>query len=276
MVKWLIDGQLTKDSSYENLKQLIEQHGHECAEIKYIPFSRLSDYQKPFDNNDCVIVYGTIEFVRIFRSEYFGAFLNEKNLEWHNYYANSEFDKNHYLNNDFILTTFSEIKNRFDKYSQLFNTSKLFIRPNSGAKLFTGLPLNLYNYYDKLNALEQLSGAVNSSLILVCKQKSILDESRFIIVGDEVVAGSRYNINGIHKEDINYSKEALELANIVAKSSNKPEEIFTCDVAMTNHGPKIVELNSFSSAGWYACDANIIIDKVSSFVLDMYNKQKGD
>jgi hypothetical protein len=45
-----------------------------------------------------------------------------------------------------------------------------------------------------------------------------------------------------------------------------PADVYVADVCETDQGMKIIEYNTFNSAGLYACDAGVVIDRVSAWV----------
>lgn len=125
----------------------------------------------------------------------------------------------------------------------------------------------------EISCMKQLYNTFNEELILISTPKEILEESRFIICGNEAIANSRYQIDGKYKVDSNTSSDSIDFVNNLLKQQYwTPEEIFTLDIALTPSGPKIIELNSFSCAGWYDCDEELIIDRVSKFVYDMWEE----
>jgi hypothetical protein len=269
--KWIIDKSMKDEFRKVELISLIERLGYEAHLMQYIPFSRKEDIELPYDINDCVIPYSTINLGKHLKG-YYGSYLDEEALKFNNYYSRIKLPPEDWVNGDFLMTTFYDFTENYEKYEKFFETKALFIRPNSGSKLFTGLPiLSKSDMHYQANALRQLSGVLDESIIMVSTAKEIKEEFRFIVVGDEVIDGSRYSLNGEHTELHFYTTAALELAIKVAKTPNKPVEIFTCDVAEMGDGSvKIVELNSFNCAGWYHCDPTIIIDKVSKYVEKRY------
>jgi len=259
------------------LVSLIEDMGYECTLMQYIPFSRKEDIQYPYDFNDCVIPYSTINLGKHLKP-YFGSFLDEEALKFHNYHSKLQLSNDLWVNGDFIITTFYDFETNFGKYEDLFQTNKLFIRPNSGSKLFTGLPIHgIDDLLYQSNALRQLSGVVDNSLIMVSSSKQIKEEYRFIVAGDKIIDGSQYSLMGDHNERHFYTIEAFNLAEKVVKSHRSPTEVYTCDIAKMGDGSvRIVELNSFNCAGWYACDPEKVIKGVSDYVETLYTKHKDE
>jgi hypothetical protein len=57
--------------------------------------------------------------------------------------------------------------------------------------------------------------------------------------------------------------ECDRLAEQVAEHKWQADRVYVCDIAQTDEGPKIIELNAFSSSGLYACDTRAIVKGVS-------------
>lgn len=277
MVKWILDK--TIDNNHEEIVKAISSCGFEYSYMDYVPFYRTEDLVFPYDTNDCVIPYTTINLGKYLK-RYYGSFLDYDSLKFSNYYAKVKISKDLWLNNDFILTNFYDFKINYSKYQRIFNSEALFVRPDSGMKLFTGFVINNEREsISEINALEQLSGVVNENIIFICKPKKILKEFRFIIAGKNIIDGSLYNSNGILLKDNWYPNEAYQLAQYTAMKIFESKEQFlklcTCDIAQVDDNEyKIIEINSFNSAGWYACNKEKVVQGVSMFIENEYNRDK--
>jgi hypothetical protein len=271
--KWIIDQSMSDEYIKTSLIEIIKECGKEVALMDYVPFYRKEDLKYPFDMDDCVIPYSTINLGKYLKG-YYGSYLDEEELRFHNYFSKLKIDADLWLNGNFVLTTYYDFEQNFQKFVELFGTENLFIRPNSGSKLFTGVPIHgLNDLKYQSNCLRQLSGVMDNSLILVSTSKGIKNEFRFIIVGDKVIDGSQYLSDGVHDQKHFYTQDALKLAEKVAKCKEKPVEIFTCDIAtMYDKSVKIVEINSFNCAGWYHCDPRKIVKEVSEYVEKRYKE----
>lgn len=87
---------------------------------------------------------------------------------------------------------------------------------------------------------------------------AITAEYRFVIVSGEVVTGSQYARAGRLDIRLDTDTACRDLA-AEAASLYAPCDAFICDVAETENRPKVVEYNSFSAAGLYACDGGEIV-----------------
>lgn len=270
--KWLVDNYLIETSYHEDFSKILSRMGYECIVEKYVPLGGEPQHRH-YDDSDCVIIYGSIGFVKQYaknRGFIPGAYLDESAMSLMGYLHNID---NHtlMLNEDHVFTTFKDFKRRSAFFYNIFNTNKIFIRPNSGFKTFTGLPIHREEFDFEINSLEQLTSVTDSTLILVSSCKAISQEYRFFIVNREVVTGSQYKNNDRLDIKPGYAQEAFELAQLMAKNKWQPDLAYACDVAMVDGVPKIVELNSFSCSGFYAADIERLVDAVSSVAVLEFN-----
>jgi hypothetical protein len=272
---WLIHNRAVRGEAYENLADLVRQLGYDAWPIDDWQVTIKDDLDLP-STDACVIPYCTYVAARSL-TRYFGMYMNEYNQRYHVYTSLMGLSHREFLNHDAILTTFYQFRTRRDYWFGIMNRvgddSDIFIRPDSGAKLFTGCLIPRVDWNHQINYLQRTS-VTDDSLVWVSSEKVFWDETRFIICGNEVVDGSRYCTDSGRDlvVDKNFPAEFWELAQKVANCKWKPEEVFTCDICMTRDGPKIVELNSFNCAGWYACDPAKIITKVSEHTLKLWEE----
>ena len=65
------------------------------------------------------------------------------------------------------------------------------------------------------------------------------------------------------------------LADMVAAGAWQPDRVYMCDVAWTDRGPRIVELNAFACAGLYDCDVTAVVEAVNRVALDDFARRQG-
>jgi hypothetical protein len=272
-VKWLIDRNIIKDTPSEILPDIIRESGNDVHIMTYDPFTKKID-PIPFKKEDCVVVYGTYNFVRALGKGFTpGAFGVSDQTKCNIYMTYLPHDI--LLNQDFVMTSWGDFKRRKEFWYKIFDSKEVFIRPNSGAKSFTGTIIPKKDWDHEIRSMDTLTSVDNEQLILVCPPKEILAEYRFVIADNEVIAGSRYSwndqlINGDqYRANDTYIKkqaipsEAQALAQVVAGLDWQLDTCYTCDVALTVDGPKVVELNSFACAGLYDCDLKAIVTGIN-------------
>ena len=251
-VKWIVDDYLLQGTLSESLPRIIKELGYECFVTKWIPFS---DEASPvsFKEDECVIVYGTHGIVDQLGNKFKpGAYSNSTVTRCSTYLP---LFKGNLLNEDY----------KFIKYEDAIKQPfPYFIRPNDGTKSFSGTVVFDETDLKKIDPTKITEDIVTASL------QDISGEYRFLIVNNQVVAGSQYRYMGRLDVRRDYPQEALEMAEYVA-TFDMDLKCYMCDIAMTENGAKIIELNSFSSSGLYACDQEAIVDAVSKQAMRDYN-----
>lgn len=158
---------------------------------------------------------------------------------------------------DICLNHGARLVRREDVTRRLLAGERVFARPALCEKAFPG---RIWGPDDVETSL-----AWPDLEIVMNDPVAIAAEYRFVIISGEVVTGSQYARSG--RLDIRLDTDpacrdlAAEAAGIYA-----PCDAFICDVAETEDGPKVVEYNSFSAAGLYACDGGEIVRAMGEMV----------
>jgi hypothetical protein len=244
-----------------HLVDTIRGQGHECFEVSFVKGTTLPEI--PYEDEDCVVLYGSHQFCRAvgphrFRPGALGltdrtstlAYLSNLPAEW-------------MLNSDGLHTTWKLFRNNPERFFDIFGSERIFLRPNSGFKTFTGLSIPRDDIQHEINCMNQLTGVMDETLVMVAGPKELLGEFRFVVAEGKVLTGSEYRWDNKLDIRIDYPPECLELAEKVARHQWQADTAYTCDVALTPHGPKVVELNSFCCAGLYACDLEKVVQGIS-------------
>ena len=61
----------------------------------------------------------------------------------------------------------------------------------------------------------------------------------------------------------------------IASNDWQPDLVYSVDIARQLGGYYLLEINSFASAGIYACDAEKLVKRVSELAEDKWNKENG-
>jgi hypothetical protein len=260
-VKWIVDSSiLDRGLPRHHLPDVIREQGHEVFTLKWGLGATLPEI--PFSPDDCVVCYGSHQFQRALNFKYqpgsLGltertnalSYLSNLPLEW-------------FLNQDSVFTTWAIFKARKEYWFELFGGDRVFIRPNSGFKTFTGVTVSLADWDHEILGLDKTSSVMEETLIMVGGIKEILGEFRFVIADGKVIAGSEYRWDNVLDIRIDYPEECRALAQQVAEHDWQVDVAYTCDVALVPGGVKVVELNSFCCAGLYACDIEDVVRGVS-------------
>lgn len=270
-MNWLVDTTILESRSVvgDLLGAIQENPKCNLFTTKYIPLSDEQDYGS-FTHKDPVVLYGTIGYVTKCKTAFYpGNYGVHNNTNVLTYMTN--IDNELFLNSDYIMVPFYKLKKYHKWLFDLFNTDDLFIRPNSGRKTFTGYTITRQNADFELSSSMQLTSVTDETICLVATAKRINAEYRFVVGAGDVIDGSEYRWD--NKLDIrhDFSGEAFDLARKVAQLEWQVDRVYTVDVADTDDGPRIVELNGFSCAGLYACDKKLVVDKVTDIAIEDYN-----
>lgn len=145
-----------------------------------------------------------------------------------------------------------------------------FTRPIEDSKSFAGQIMNKRDFLEWRDKVCRLNddygqGTIKPhDIIQISPLKDILAEYRTFVVDSKVVTASLYKRgNKIFYEEIDSSHEAWQYAQQMADIW-QPHTAFCLDVALTQEGYKIVEINTMNSAGFYHCN----MGKIVSALLD--------
>lgn len=163
-------------------------------------------------------------------------------------------------------------------------TGLRFVRPLDDSKVFPGSVIDGAEFKAWREAVvaiqDEFSTLTGDTEILIAPVQEIECEFRFFVIDKQVVTGSQYrefgytrkrrvNMDG-QNEDSRANRALAFARQMVARWC--PAKHFVLDVCMVGMmgTPKVVEINSLTSAGFYACDTRAIV-----MALHEWMKQKG-
>jgi hypothetical protein len=161
------------------------------------------------------------------------------------------------LNRDYILLPYGSLPYSMDHVVKKLGYP-FFIRPNSGAKLFPGQVVQKQEQIDDLRFNDSLKP---ETLILLSSAKEVNKEWRFVVCGRKIISGTLYKP---HEEEDSESTNAGLFAESVINSTDwEPDPVWTLDICSVDGKMYVLEVNSFSCAGLYSCDASKVVEAVS-------------
>lgn len=263
LVTWLLDKNILERMVYgqRTLPDVIRSQGHQVIEVEREDdglFPCLEGLEGP------TVLYGSHEFTKQinhdgrFQPGHLGVNRRTSATQYMSYLPLDWF-----LNREAKFMTWAMFKQRARELFYDHDTNLLFIRPDSGFKTFAGQRVQFGLLDDDISTLEQISGVMTDTLIMVNPGIDIQGEFRFVIADKQVIAGSEYRWDGKLDVRRDWPQECWDLAQKVAQHEWQVDIAYTCDVALTDSGPRIVELNGFSCAGLYACDLEKVVAGVS-------------
>lgn len=140
---------------------------------------------------------------------------------------------------------------------------RVFIRPSSPLKEFSGRVLDR----DKITLASLDHGFYYDDpflSVVAAPARNIGREWRYVIVDRKVVAGSAYLADGRMALQDDPKGPSWAYASKAASEMLPPEPVYVMDVCECEGRLWILELNPFSGADLYACDADAVVRAVAS------------
>lgn len=274
-VGWLIDASVF-DAYHAEFVAACRRNGCDVVSVnRPSPPYRWDDtesaYRQAFPAGSCVVTHADIDLVnRVVADRRWipGAFATVRHFFCSHYFPHlSEF----LLNRDHLLLPFSELEARAAELFERFgHDGKIFVRPDSPLKLFTGLIVSKQTLREDLEFMAFYEFPRDSALV-VSSPKAIAREWRFVVADHEVVAASLYMERANLVSRAGAPAEARSLAETIAASPFEPDPVWVLDVCETTDGEfRLLEVGGFSFASWYACDKDAIIQAASRVALRLY------
>ena len=267
-VQWLIDGEMF-DHYRDELVAAIHEQGHE---VKFLrapsPPFRWDDvgcsYRDTFPEDACVISHGDIELVtRIHREQRWtpGAFCTVDNFRCSSYLCHFG---QYWVNADYMMLPFGELsRRRTFLFAKLGQDGRVFVRPDSPLKLFTGQVATSDNFDAELDFMGFYEFP-NESMVVVSSPKTIVQEWRFVVAAGKVVTGCLYQTGSEQTYEPLFDSSAFELASEIASLGYEPDPVWVMDICKTSEGAyRMLEIGGFSFSDLYACNKFEVVAAVS-------------
>lgn len=250
---YIIQENLFREINYNNLIETMQRFKLPHQVVKIVPFTRDILFE-PIDTKN-VFCFGSVKMSHIAKDYGWtpGSFYNEN----HDYLAYSEkYGKENMLNGDSVICKFSD---EFAPPGHLF-----FARPCGDTKAFTGQVFTkaAWDEFLQFHLTNGHESTLNKNTIVqIAKLKDIEQEIRTWVIKGEIATASKYKLGEkvIYQECnepyiLDFAKDMIKLY--------QPAEAFVMDVAVTENGMKIVEINCINSAGFYQGNLQKIIEKL--------------
>ena len=173
----------------------------------------------------------------------------------------------------FLCTWKEFLEDKTEIYKKWGIDNCIFIRPNSGDKLFPAqiLPYDSNKQFEEALYRIKLYDIQDNDLCLISTPKNIKTEWRFFVTANGVITGANFkNTYGTVTpvaidETTILGQLAISYANIFVRATEYiPNKVWVMDICELQNGKfKVVELNAFSCSGIYSgCDVTKIIEVV--------------
>lgn len=252
---WIIQDNIINAGTRAHLGALLESRGVAYTGVKLVPIFNLIDGAAPVVTEP-TFVYGSTGLGNV-----------AKAAGW----VPGYFDDN--LDYELMLTQYGSLAlNAGAVCARLRDVPKLFepmfVRPVLDNKSFAGMVMTWEEFEQFRENITKVSDDQDVTLrvsdrVVVAPLTAIEAEYRFFVIAGQVVTGSLYKTGDLVRSSAEVPPSIWQFAQACAEKWC-PNAAFTLDVAITSAGPKVIELNSANSAGFYACDVGAIIDAVNA------------
>jgi hypothetical protein len=278
-IGWLIDGDMFHGYR-EELIGCIHAQGHE-AKLAYAPQPpyRWDDigcsYRESFAEDACVVALGDIELVtRVHHERRWvpGVFASIENFTCSAYFCGLG---KYLLNREYLMLPFGELSRQRDfLFSVLGQDGRIFVRPDSPLKLFTGQVVTDATFDADLEFMAFYEFPP-SSLVVVSSPKQIQVEWRFVVANRKVVTGCQYRAGDNRQPQRVCDPRASDLASEIAAQHFQPDPVWIIDICKTeDQAFHLLEIGGFSFADLYACDKKLVVEAVSTAAIDAWNRAR--
>lgn len=273
---WVVQGNLKTDEGLNALMAVLRDEGYQHALVKTIPFSNIivgvdvdinqfdeSDVPRlQIENDKQMVTMGSYSLALTAKEKGWvpGSFINE-NFEFSKWVAG--WGKVNLLNGEAIEDS---IKNIIPQI--VAGRQRVFARPSEDTKSFSGQLFeadNLIYWLGKVAASEDRFGLNGDTSIIVSPEKNIKAEYRLFVVDGEIVSGSLYKVGQLVTASEAIDPVAIDYANKMLDIW-QPDRAFVLDIAITDEGPKVIEVNNINSSGFYKSDISKIVAAIDKMV----------
>lgn len=263
--KWLIVN-VGKQESLNQLFYGIQEAGRQADVVSLKEFNDMMEVRD--DGRACVVSVGSIwanTTLKRMRPNWVGNWHDETLFTCRRYYS---FWGKHLTQRDYVMLPLSEVERRkewvFDKVGI---EDDVFIRPDSGAKDFTGTVVSRAQFDSWLNVVKEYNPA--DLLCVLAPPQSIDRELRLVVKDRKVVAGATYKIaKHMSQEPLSESDgmmdRVVEFTEMVLADNPPPlPPVHVIDIALQGDRLSILEVGCFCCAGLYCIDHRLIAKAVS-------------
>lgn len=280
MVNWIIEDGIF-DDAIKPLEKEIQYQGHSVNVIDYL--GGYANYEKFFPDNECILFYGSLKAAsRILGDK------TRRGFPWipgligtmTNYYCAHYFSYlgQWLLNSSYCILPLSELSRRLannnDKIikSLLSQEDRLFIRPNSPLKPFTG-EVYLSEQLSDLKGFMSRNGLHSREMLVVIAPVAEIEaEWRVVICEGRVLTASQYQKAGQPYYQSGMPHEIQALAEEIAQCGWQPDPIWILDLCWSNRKPYLMEIGTLSCSSFYKCDLALIVQEASRIATEEWNE----
>lgn len=259
-MRWLLEPEVFQEDEYP-LMEALDNLG-----VKYTACQFGTPYDKYIkDTVEPTIFHGSLQFGKQIQqqSQTIRVYCNLPQYECLYYYPRLG---KYLLNDDYVMLPLGDLERQKSMLFSMFGyhspgvvyNKALFIRPSSGYKTFTGTLIKEDNWRFNVYPYKALNP---EALVVVSSQKEIFAEWRVVVIDKQAVTAGQYSEKGKIVRISNVPERVMKYAQLVLNHTDyEPDRAWVLDICESSRGELwVVEPNSFSCAGLYACDYEAIV-----------------
>ncbi len=259
-ITWVLEPDIFPET-HEPIRKAIRDRGHRLIDWSDTWWSDGVPSRVP---NSSVVFHGSLGNAARISNELRwnpGSFCRETLFYCSSWYESA---RQWLVHTDWIICTARElVANAPSIAKQLGATDRLFVRPDSPLKPFSGRVVEIATL--TLAKLDHGFYFDDDTIPVVAAPiQQIGNEWRFVIANRSVIAGSAYDPRTRKPVNVPLTSAAASFASTVASDLPEPDRVYVLEVCECNKQLRLLEINPFGGADIYACDANAIVDNVSA------------
>ena len=272
---WVLESDLT-DFGYLCLIEKLKRSEIPYTLVKVVPYQNIlldPDFdtfsKSPTEednleiNAELIFPFGTMGLSRVAveRDWKPGSLFNEQ-------FTFEKWSEGFGLNN--LLNSQSKVMKVSDSIED-YPYSVFFIRPCEDDKAFSGTVVSKNDFIEwqkNIIKIDDKRSKLNKDTrITVAPYQEIKQEARMFVFNGEVITGSYYKFGAkVRYEEVKIGDPVIDYTNEMVKDY-QPAKAFVVDIALTEDGYKIIEINNINSVGLY----NANVDKFVEAVLNTFS-----
>jgi hypothetical protein len=256
------------DNTNQRIMLAAEELGHKVQIVQYKGFHSTDWYVLPENKEQPVVFMGCLNAIKDHQRRNGGhgypfAWCDWNKLSCQHYYAKlGDF----LLGSHYGMYPYAEIVRKHEQLWRDYSSAdKLFIRPDTNDKIFSGQVIHKKNFDSWKVSAEAWECPKDELLCVVATPvHDIVAEDRVLVCDGKAITASQYMLHHSVEISPHHREGSMRLAEEIAKVWS-PHRAFICDVALLSNGEfKLVEIGSANAAGYYDCDVRLVAEALSA------------
>lgn len=253
MTSWVIESNIFAEKCFDEMVEHLKTTGTKYEVVRIIPFIHEIEGRVPTLENP-VVVYGSIGIQKLAQTHGWvpGVWQAPTEVEVKDQLGEL------YLNHDLERMLMSEVSQYLASRDH-----DVFIKPDTDTKEFAGQIISSASF-DEWYAGMKESGYLtdNDFPVVISTPKKLGCEWRVVVVDGKISSSSLYRQYQMVKAERHIIPEVEECV-MAAHAIYQPAAVYVIDICQLGDEFKVIEYNTFNSAGLYECDVKSIIDDIN-------------